>query len=72
MWCIPGQATSYMVGQLKLVELRDRARAALGEGFTNREFHNVVLGAGVVPLDILEAAVDDYIGRTLAAGLNSR
>lgn len=64
---IPGQATSYMVGQLKLVELRDRVRAALGEGFTNREFHNVVLGVGVVPLDILEAAVDDYIGRTLAA-----
>lgn len=62
----PGQATSYMIGQLQIVALRDRAREALGERFSNREFHNVVLGAGVVPLSVLESAVDEYIQRTLA------
>ena len=57
----PGQACSYMIGQLKIVELREKARAALGNGFSIREFHNVVLGAGVVPLTMLEQVVDDYI-----------
>lgn len=62
----PGQATSYMIGQLKIVELRERARAALGDDFEIQEFHNTVLGAGIVPLVTLEALVDDYIE---AAGL---
>jgi uncharacterized protein (DUF885 family) len=57
----PGQACAYMLGQLKIVELRERARAALGASFSIREFHNVVLGAGVVPLPVLEAAVERYI-----------
>lgn len=57
----PGQATSYMIGQLKIVELRERAREAFGDDFLINEFHNVVLGAGVVPLVILESVVDAYI-----------
>ena len=50
-----------MIGQLKILELRERARAALGERFAIRDFHGVVLNAGVVPLEILEREVDAYI-----------
>ena len=57
----PGQATSYMVGQLKILELRDKARQALGPKFDIREFHGVVLENGAVPLDVLEELVDAYI-----------
>lgn len=57
----PGQATSYMIGQLKIVELRDRARLALGNDFSINEFHNLVLGAGIVPLVTLEERIDAYI-----------
>lgn len=57
----PGQATSYMIGQLKILELRDRARQALGERFDIRDFHAVVLENGAVPLDVLEELVDAYI-----------
>jgi uncharacterized protein (DUF885 family) len=57
----PGQACSYMIGQLKLVELREKARQALGDRFSLRNYHNVVLTTGVVPLDILEREVDRYV-----------
>ena len=57
----PGQATSYMIGQLKILELRDKARSALGDRFDIRDFHAVVLENGAVPLDILEELVDAYI-----------
>ncbi|HEX8216492.1 MAG TPA: DUF885 domain-containing protein [Allosphingosinicella sp.] len=59
----PGQATSYMIGQLKILELRDRARQALGTRFDIRDFHAVVLENGAVPLDILEELVDAWIAR---------
>ena len=45
----PGQACSYMIGELKILELRDKAQKALGNRFALREFHNIVLRAGSVP-----------------------
>ena len=57
----PGQACAYMIGQLRILELRDRARQALGEKFSPREFHNVVLRTGTVPLGILEREVERYV-----------
>ena len=57
----PGQACAYMLGQLKIVELREKARAAIGPRFSLQQFHNVVLRAGSVPLTILESEVDRYI-----------
>ena len=63
---MPGQATSYMIGQLEIVRLRDKARDALGERFDPREFHNRVLLTGVVPLELLEREVDDYIAKAAA------
>jgi uncharacterized protein (DUF885 family) len=57
----PGQACSYMIGQLKIVELREKARKALADKFSLREYHDVVLDTGTVPLEILERQVDAYI-----------
>jgi uncharacterized protein (DUF885 family) len=59
----PGQATSYMVGQLKIAELRKRAEQALGPRFDIREFHEVVLGQGALPLDVLDEQVTRYIAQ---------
>jgi len=60
----PGQATSYMVGQLKIAELRARAERELGPRFDIRDFHEVLLGNGALPLDVLEEEVDRYIAAT--------
>lgn len=57
----PGQATSYMVGQLKIAELRKRAERELGPRFDIRDFHEAVLSEGALPLDILEEQVNRYI-----------
>jgi uncharacterized protein (DUF885 family) len=56
-----GQACSYMMGELKLLELREKAKRALGERFSLRDYHNVVLTTGAVPLDVLEREVDRFV-----------
>ena len=58
---MPGQACSYKIGQLKILELRARAKKMLGDRFDIRVFHDVVLGVGMVPLTVLEKVVDAYI-----------
>ena len=58
---IPGQATAYKIGQLKISELRARAEKALGPKFDVRKFHTAVLIDGALPLDVLEAKVDRWI-----------
>ena len=60
----PGQACAYKVGMLKLQELRARAQSELGAKFDQREFHDVVLKNGAVPLEVLEEQVNAYIRRT--------
>ncbi len=62
----PGQACSYKVGQLEILALRAKARAALGDKFSLKEFHNVVLRTGSVPLSVLGHVIDDWIAATKA------
>jgi uncharacterized protein (DUF885 family) len=57
----PGQALGYKMGQLKLLELRDRAKTALGPKFDIRAFHDEVIDSGALPLDVLEQRVDAWI-----------
>ena len=60
---MPGQALAYKIGMLKILELREEARSRLGEDFDIREFHDVILGNGALPLPLLERQVDEYIVR---------
>ena len=60
---VPGQACSYMIGQLKMLELRERARAALGDRFSLPRFHDFVLATGMVPLELLDRETDAFIAR---------
>jgi len=57
----PAQALSYKLGEMKILELRQRAEEALGSRFDIREFHDAVLGQGALPLDLLETVIDRYI-----------
>ncbi len=61
----PGQATAYMIGKLKIMELRERAKTSLGGQYDIREFHDVILTSGPVPLSIMEENVDSYIRKKL-------
>jgi uncharacterized protein (DUF885 family) len=62
---MPGQACAYKIGMMKILELRGKAKSKLGNQFKLKEFHNVVLKNGAVPLDILEEIINDYINVSL-------
>ena len=57
----PGQAVSYKVGMMKIQELRNKSKTALGDKFDIRDFHSIILDNGSVPLSILEKQVNKYI-----------
>ncbi len=58
---MPGQATSYKIGMLKILSLREFAKKELGDKFDIREYHDAVLKNGALPLDVLEELVKKYI-----------
>ena len=62
----PGQATAYMIGKLKIMEVRERARAELGDDFDIRGFHDAVLLSGPVPLSIMEENVEKWVAEVKA------
>ncbi len=57
----PGQALAYKIGQLEILELRDKAKSALGPKFDIRAFHDEVLDSGALPLDVLAERVNTWI-----------
>jgi uncharacterized protein (DUF885 family) len=65
--CWPGQALSYRLGQMKILDLRERARVALGSRFDLRRFHQQVLALGPVPLDVLDESIQRWIDREAGA-----
>lgn len=58
---MPSQATAYKIGMLKILELREKAKAELGDKFDIRQFHEVVLAQGPIPLNVLEEFIEGYI-----------
>jgi len=68
---IPAQALGYKIGELRIKALRAKAKAALGDKFDVRRFHNAVIDDGALPLTVLEARIDDWIARQKAARTQS-
>ena len=64
---IPGQATSYKIGMMKILELREKAKAELGDRFDIKGFHDTVLGGGALPLGILERRVNEWVASRKAS-----
>lgn len=64
---MPGQACAYKIGMMKILELREKAKKEMGDKFDLKQFHNVVLKNGAVPLDILEELIDEYIASGVGA-----
>jgi uncharacterized protein (DUF885 family) len=63
----PGQALGYKIGQLKIIELREKARRELGDRFDIRAFHDEVIGAGGLPMNVLEQRINEWIAARKAA-----
>lgn len=61
----PGQACSYKIGELKILDLRKKAQDALGDRFDIKQFHSVILNQGAVPLEVLEKVMDDFIQKSM-------
>jgi len=59
--CLPGQATAYYIGYTRILDARQRAMNELGDQFNLKEFHNILLGSGAMPLDILDQVISSYI-----------
>jgi len=64
----PGQATAYKIGQLKILELRDRAKKELGSKFDLRAFHDQVIDSGSLPLDVLDERITAWIATQKSSG----
>ena len=62
---MPGQALAYKIGQLKMLELRKKAEQTLGDDFDIRAFHDELLGAGAIPLEVLETRMNRWLTRQM-------
>jgi uncharacterized protein (DUF885 family) len=68
----PAQALGYKLGQLKILELRERARKELGAKFDIRGFHDEVLSGGALPLDVLDARINAWVAAQKSAGAGAK
>jgi len=66
--CLPGQATAYYIGYTKILEARQHAMAELGVQFDLKEFHNLLLGNGAMPLDIFDQVITGFIQSRVEGG----